>query len=70
MLTKVLANHLKGELRYVISDEQSVFLPRHLISDNVIVAYKALHTLRKKTGRKVGFAALKLDISKAYDRVE
>ncbi|KAL0012411.1 hypothetical protein SO802_007519 [Lithocarpus litseifolius] len=41
-----------------------------LISDNTTVAYELLHEMRNKRRGKVGQMAVKLDISKAYDRVE
>jgi hypothetical protein len=41
-----------------------------LISDNILIAYEMTHYLQNK--RKVGtsYAAIKLDMSKAYDRAE
>ena len=38
--------------------------------NNVIVAYETLHTMHGRKKGKKGALALKLDISKAYDRVE
>lgn len=67
VITKALANHLKPTLPLVISNEQNAFVLGRLISDNVIVAFKAMHSLPMKIGDKVGFSVLKLDISKAYD---
>lgn len=46
VVTKSLANRLKQILHSIISDEQSAFVSGCLISDNVIVAYDAMHLLR------------------------
>ncbi|KAL0305076.1 UNVERIFIED_CONTAM: LINE-1 retrotransposable element O protein [Sesamum angustifolium] len=67
---KVLANRLKYILKYIVSESQSAFIPGRLITDNVLIAYKLNHYLAHKTWGSVGHAALKLDLSKAYDCVE
>ena len=41
-----------------------------LITDNVLVVFETMHHISKKKGGKVRDMALKLDMSKAYDRVE
>ena len=46
------------------------FFSGRLISDNVLVAFETLHCLKRKTNGKVGQMALKLDMSKTYNRVE
>ena len=45
-------------------------MPGRLITDNVLMAYKTLHTMHGWKKGKKGALALKLDISKAHDRVE
>ncbi|KAA3468114.1 reverse transcriptase [Gossypium australe] len=67
---ETIANHFRGVLEKCIDDAQSAFVPRRLILDNVLLAYETLHTLKRKKLGKKGWMAVKLDMSKAYDRVE
>jgi len=70
LIAKVVVNHLKKNLSHVIVDSQSAFLSGRLITNNVLVAFETLHYLKRKTQGQLSFMALKLDMSKAYDRVE
>ncbi|KAL5572866.1 hypothetical protein UlMin_022463 [Ulmus minor] len=70
IISKCLANRLKVFLDDLISENQSAFVRGRLIHDNIIAGYEGIHLMKKGrmgNGKKM---ALKLDMSKAFDRVE
>ena len=54
----------------IITLNQSAFVLGRLISDNILIAYEITHYLMNKREGDLVYAAVKLDVSKVYDRVE
>lgn len=69
-MSKVIVNRMKKALGEVVDENQSAFLSERQITDNIIVGFECMHWIKNRKSKKSGYAALKLDMSKAYDRVE
>jgi hypothetical protein len=68
IITKVLVHRLRLILTNIIGPYQSSFLPGRGTSDNSIVLQEIIHYM-KRSKRKKGFVAFKLDLEKAFDNV-
>ncbi|KAG7559018.1 Reverse transcriptase zinc-binding domain [Arabidopsis thaliana x Arabidopsis arenosa] len=68
MITKVMVERLKPVMCKLIGPAQSSFIPGRLSTDNIVIVQEAVHSMRRKKGRK-GWMLLKLDLEKAYDRI-
>lgn len=71
IVSKIVMGRLRPYLDKLISPNQAAFVRGRRRLDNVVIAQELLHSLdtKKKKG-KVGFMAIKVDLAKAYDRLE
>lgn len=65
-----MVSRLKEDLNSLISPNQSAFVGGRLIQDNIVVAQEAFHMLLRGGQSSKNYMALKVDMSKAYDRLE
>ena len=70
VVSKCLVNRLRPILGDVISENQSAFIPWRLITDNALLAFECMHYMEHGTSPDSSFCSYKLDLSKAYDRVD
>ena len=70
ILAKVLTNRLKRIMPKIICENQSAFVAGKQIHDNILVVHEILHSLMHQTKQDSAGMAIKLDMAKAYDRVE
>ncbi|XP_019173897.1 PREDICTED: uncharacterized protein LOC109169469 [Ipomoea nil] len=70
VMAKMITNRMKPLMGNIISDSQSAFIPDRLITDNILIAAEVGHFLNRKQCGAMGWGALKLDMAKAYDRME
>jgi hypothetical protein len=70
VVAKCLVNRLRPILDDIISPAQSAFVPGRMITDNALLAFECIHFIQQKKDPNNSFCAYKLDLSKAYDRVD
>ena len=68
IISKLLVAKLRPLLDRLISPTQSAFIPNRWISENQIILQEILHSFKSRK-TKPGLMAIKLDLQKAYDRV-
>jgi len=69
LITKVLVNRLQPFLDSLIGPLQCSFVPGRGTSDNALIAQKIMHFMHSSKSKQ-GSLAAKIDLEKAYDRVE
>jgi hypothetical protein len=69
VVTKIIVLRLRPLLDALISPLQTAFVPGRKGIDNMIIVQELVHSLSLKKGL-AGFVAIKIDLEKAYDRIE
>ena len=69
LLSRIIVHRLKPYMAKVINPYQVGFVLSHRASDNIIIIREVIRTLISHRGR-TRYVALKLDLEKAYDRLE
>ena len=69
IVSKNLVERIRPYLNKLVSPIQSAFMPERKGLDNVLVAQELFYALDGKKGKE-GYMAIKVDLEKAYDRLE
>lgn len=69
LVSKVIVRRLRGVWGEIINPTQASFVPGRQSINNVVICQELKHTLRF-TKAKRGGTVIKLDLEKAYDRME
>lgn len=69
IITKLLSNRLKPLLDTMIDPNQTAFIPHRSIVENGIINHEVMHYLNHRNGKKT-YMVVKVDMAKAYDKVE
>jgi hypothetical protein len=70
VICKCIANRLRPILDEIIAPTQSAFIPGRMITDNALMAFECIFALQNNSNKSGKLCAYKLDLSKAYDRVD
>lgn len=64
-----MVSTLKEVIRDIGGDFQNAFIPGRLMQDNFFIAHKMLHWVKHQKRSSKYSGILKIDLSKAYDRI-
>ncbi|KAL5717241.1 hypothetical protein ACHQM5_010283 [Ranunculus cassubicifolius] len=70
IISKILANRLKIHMDNIISPFQGAFVKGRSIGHNTSLVQEVFHRMKGMKKKKEGWVAFKMDMAKAYDRVE
>lgn len=70
VISKVLVNRLRPFLDDLISETQSAFIPGRMITDHALIAFECFHKIQHSKNQRDNHCAYKLDLAKAYDRMD
>lgn len=68
VISKIVANRLKPLMSKLTAHNQTSSVPGRQATNNIVVLQKLIHSLWKKKGKMGGMIA-KIDLEKAYDRI-
>lgn len=66
IISKIICFRIEDFLPYLIAENQSAFVPRRNIGENVLLPHKVVQDFKKKGNPKM---CVKIDLQKAYDMV-
>ena len=69
MVTKIIASRFRLLMPQLIAPTQCAFIKGRQGVNNVIIAQEVVHRMRNKIGKK-GLMAIKIDLEKAYDKLD
>ena len=70
IISKIISNRLKPILKSIVSPFQNAFVPGRLMADNCLIAHELVGGIKQRTKGKLQLAALKINMFKAYDKVD
>ena len=69
LVTKIIVGCIRHLLLSLVSPLQTAFVPGGKGVDNAILVHETVHSMSRRKGR-TGLMAIKIDLEKAYDRLE
>ena len=70
VITRILVLRLRTFMNSLIGQNQNAFIKGRLIQDNIMITHEILHALNQLYDNGKNSFIAKLDMSKAYDRLE